>query len=200
MHVQKIKYEMNKVTVLLALSLLSVSLIGCKEKKTNDIIVSKVPQRKGPAPIQHMSEYKDIRTTEWLGTTYKVDVRRSYDTSLPIVHVDDNRYYDNQVKVRILRKDGSEFFSRTFTKSNFKNWLPDKIAKNGALLGVVFVEASGDCLNFAVSVGSPDVTSDEYVPLVLKLSRYGVTSVSSDQQLDTSSNKSDEGDDEEVTD
>lgn len=48
----------------------------------------------------------------------------------------------------------------------------------GALLGIVYVKAEGDYLYFAASVGSPDVTSDEYVPLVLKISRMGSISIS----------------------
>ena len=47
----------------------------------------------------------------------------------------------------------------------------------GALLGIVYVKAEGDYLYFAASVGSPDVTSDEYVPLVLKISRMGSISI-----------------------
>ena len=57
----------------------------------------------------------------------------------------------------------------------------------GALLGIVFDKAEGDNLCFAASVGSPDITSDEYLPLVLKISRMGAVSISKDQVLDTES-------------
>lgn len=66
----------------------------------------------------------------------------------------------------------------------------------GALLGIVYVKAEGDYLYFAASVGSPDVTSDEYVPLVLKISRMGSISISKDEKLDTNASAEDEEDEE----
>lgn len=70
------------------------------------------------------------------------------------------------------------------------------------------MKAEGNNLCFAASVGSPDITSDEYVPMVLKISNLGAVNISKDQILDTesgsngsSSNKnkgaSEEDDDEE---
>ena len=55
----------------------------------------------------------------------------------------------------------------------------------GALLGIVFDRAEGASLWFAASVGSPDKMSDEYVPLLLKISRGGGISIARDTQLDT---------------
>ena len=60
----------------------------------------------------------------------------------------------------------------------------------GALLGIVFDKAEGNNLCFAASVGSPDITSDEYLPLVLRISRMGAVSISNDQVLDTESTSS----------
>ena len=40
---------------------------------------------------------------------------------------------------------------------------------------------------FAASVGSPDKSSDEYVPLVVKISRFGDVSIKKDATLDTQS-------------
>ena len=49
---------------------------------------------------------------------------------------------------------------------------------------------------FAASVGSPDKMSDEYVPLVLTISRGGTVNIAKDTQLDTASDVVDEADDE----
>ena len=56
--------------------------------------------------------------------------------------------------------------------------------------GIVFFKANSDNLVFAASVGNPDASSDEYVPLVLKISPNGTLSVSKDTQLDTGANDS----------
>ena len=59
------------------------------------------------------------------------------------------------------------------------------MAKRSALLGVIFVEAKGDVLRFAASVGSPDANSDEYVPLIVQVSRMGNVAINKDTQMDT---------------
>ena len=89
-----------------------------------------------------------------------------------------SEFYDNRVNVRILRSDGSEFFAGSFTKSNFKSYVDENYYKNGALLGIVFDKVVGNQLRFAASVGSPDKSSDEYVPLVLTVNNLGTVSIS----------------------
>ena len=161
---------------------------ACSEKKKSDVIIAPKPQAPKPKKTQSMSGYEQARDVEWLGSTYKVIVKREPDKSLPLAMGDDNtKYFDNKITVRILRQDGTEFFNRTFLKTDFKEYLDEKTAEEGALLGLVYVEANGDYLNFAASVGSPDVTSDEYVPLKVKISRMGAVSMGKDSQLDTGS-------------
>jgi hypothetical protein len=51
---------------------------------------------------------------------------------------------------------------------------------------------------FAASVGSPDKLSDEYIPLVVKVSRTGNASVLKDAQFDSGSSQQ-KSDDEEMS-
>ena len=95
--------------------------------------------------------------------------------------------------MKILRKDGTVFFNRTFSKADFINQI-DASYKDGALLGVVYDKCDGNNLYFAASVGSPDKSSDEYVPLKMTLSRTGGVSIARDTQLDTGSNEPSEAD------
>ena len=48
---------------------------------------------------------------------------------------DNTKYFDNKITVRILRKDGTEFFYRTFLKTDFTGYLDKNTQQNGALLG-----------------------------------------------------------------
>lgn len=178
---------MKRINYILMAALVASMLCGCAEKKKNNIIIAPKPVAKNPnKPTQKMSNYEQARDVEWLGTTYKVVVKRECDTSLPILQLDENnKYYDNKITVRILRKDGTEFFNRSFTKAAFDGYLDGHTKEQGALLGIVYVKVDGGNLCFAASVGSPDVTSDEYVPLVLKISRMGAVSVQKDHLLDT---------------
>lgn len=177
----------NLPLLMAALLFTATALSSCTEKKKNDdIIIAPKPVQKKLQQTQKMSGYEQSRNVEWLGTEYKVVMKRDPDTSLPLAESDDHtRYYDNKITIRIVRKDGSTFFDRTFRKTDFTAYLDKDMNKTGALLGLVFVEAKGDHLVFAGSVGSPDVMSDEYVPLLVKISRMGAVSIAKDTQLDT---------------
>jgi hypothetical protein len=96
----------------------------------------------------------------------------------------EQRYYDNQVTLAITRADGTEFYRKTFTKSDFESYLTADYQKNGALLGVVFERVDQDRLNFAVSVGSPDKVSDDYIPLLMKLDRTRGLTIVKDTRSD----------------
>ena len=184
---------MKRINYILMTALVAGVLCGCAEKKKSNIIIAPKPVAKNPnKPTQKMSNYEQARDIEWLGSTYKVVVKRECDTSLPILQQDEtNKYFDNKISVRILRKDGTEFFNRSFTKSAFTGYFDTHTKEQGALLGIVYVKAEGNNLYFAASVGSPDVTSDEYVPLVLKISRMGAVGISKDQLLDTDGDEND---------
>ena len=168
--------RMKKIFIIGVAVMMSMAFSSCKkEKKSTDIITTK-PVVKVPKKTQQMSNYVQMREVSWLGATYQVDV---------VALEDGSKYFDNKISVRILRKDGSEFFKRVFTKADFLSYIDSSTKKHGALLGIVYVKAEGDWLFFAASVGSPDVTSDEYIPMVLKISRMGAVSISKDTQLDS---------------
>ena len=159
---------------------------SCGEKKKSNVIIAPKPAAPKPKKTQELSSYEQSRDVSWLGKTYRVVMKRESDHSLPLVESEDHtKYYDNKITIKVLREDGTEFFSRTFQKSDFTGYLDAETKKTGALLGIVFVEVKGDVLHFAGSVGSPDVTSDEYVPLVITVNRMGAVSIAKDCQLDT---------------
>ena len=182
--------RMKRIIPLFFAALVIGGFTSCGEKKRSDVIIAPKPQAPKPKKTQKMSEYEQSRDVEWLGTTYKVVMKREVDTSLPLAVVDDNtKYFDNKITVKILRKDGTEFFNRTFLKTDFNQYLDRDTKENGALLGLVFDKVEGNQLVFAASVGSPDAASDEYVPMVVKISRMGTMSIGLDTQLDTGSDE-----------
>ena len=150
---------MRKIQYLALGILIASTLTACHSKRNPNEIIVKKPVIVQPRKTIKMGDYEQTRKVEWLGATYTIAVRFSADTSLPTASDGNQKYFDNQVQLRILRKDDSEFFNRT----------------------------EDDNLYFAASVGSPDKSSDEYVPLVLRLSKTGKVTISKDNQLDTSS-------------
>ena len=168
---------------MLPLAMLTVAACGPKNKGT-DIIAHK-PVTPKPTQTKKMGDYRQQRNIDWLGTTYTIDVAFEADATLPQVQDGPQKYYDNRIDLRILRKDGSVFFNKRFTKADFDEFLTKNYKENGALLGIVLDKAEGGSLVFAASVGSPDKSSDEYIPMILKVDRFGNVSISKDTQLDT---------------
>lgn len=181
---------MKRINYILFTVLAAGLMASCAEekKKSNIIIAPKPAAKVTNKPTQKMSDYEQARDIEWLGSTYKVIVKSESDSELPIVKLDETtKYYDNKITVRILRQDGTEFFNRSFTKNAFENYLDRHTKESGVLLGIVYVKAEGNNLCFAASVGSPDVSSDEYIPLVLKITNLGAVAITKDQTLDMES-------------
>lgn len=174
------------------MAIMSVAVVSCGEKKQTTNIIAHKPVKKAPAaPVKMQnSDYEDV--VSWIGSSYKVKINRKADTSLPLI-VDDsgNKYYDNVIEVGITRPDGTEFFSRKFSKSDFSSYLDDEYAKKSALLGIVLEKADGDNLKFAASVGAPDVLSDDYVPMIITVSRTGGVSIEKDSRIDSSNSQAD---------
>jgi hypothetical protein len=182
----------KNLTMVLAFGVL-MGVVACKEKKQTDVIITTKPVPEAKKPTQKVGDYETTTPVDWVGSTYQVLVERKADESLPLA--DDgqgNKYYDNRITVKIVRKDGSEFFNRTFVKEDFSAYVDALYKKNSALLGIVLDRAEADYLVFAASVGSPDKMSDEYVPLVMKVSRFGDVKISKDTQLDTMSEGSED--------
>ena len=164
---------------------LGTTLTGCKQKKqTEDIIVRKTETPKPQAPIR-MQDYNQAKDVQWLDRSYQVDIRRMADDSLRMVKDETGqKFVDNRIQLKVIRQDGSVFFSRTFTKADFNDYLDDDYRATGILEGLVFDRVEGLHLIFAGSVSHPQ--TDEYIPLVITLSNFGDVTISRDTQMDTS--------------
>ena len=188
---------MNKISTYVMMGLALFYFSSCHQHKESNVIITEKPKPKTPVRTQSMNSYSQSRKVNWVGEMYTIESKRQVDKSLPEVNVDENtRYYDNCVSVKILRKDGSVFFQKDFHKTDFDKCIDEDTNEHGTLLGVVFAGVKGNALVFAASVGSPDATSDEYIPLVVKISHDGSLSITRDSQMDTS-NTSDAPEDEE---
>ena len=163
-------------TIIIALLAL-VCIVSCKKKEQEeDIIVEKVIEKPQEGP-ESMPEDKQTGSVSWISNSeYSYAITRKADKELPIVKNHDKEYYDNSVDVAITRADGSKFFEKKFSKTNFAPALPKEFKENGVLLGISFEKAEGNYLMFVVSVGSPDETNEEFYYARLKISNMSVTS------------------------
>ena len=182
-----IKRELTRrstLVVMITVALGTAMLTGCKQKKqTEDIIVRKTETPKPQAPIR-MQDYNQVKDIEWLDRNYQVDIRRTADDSLRMVKDETGqKFVDNRILLKVIRQDGSVFFSQSFTKANFSDYLDDDYRATGILEGLVFDRVEGHQLIFAGSVSHPQ--TDEYIPLVITLSNFGDVDISRDTQMDT---------------
>ena len=161
--------------------------VGCKEEKSSQVIIIKKPKVLKSERPQKMGNLVHSQSVNWMGSKYTVEIKRTAADSLPLATDGVKRYYDNTISLRVVRADGSVFFSRKFHKSDFKSYVDDTHSKDGDLLGVAFVKAEGNQLTFGASVGSPDPASDEYVPLIVKVDNFGNYSVTKDTKADVNS-------------
>ena len=176
---------MRNIIPTLAIGLMAAAVCGCGGKKETDtIITTKVEKAKPTAPIR-MQDYTQERKFEWNGSEMTSEIRRTADDSLAMVADETGqKFVDNRIELVVRRADGSTFFKKTFTKNTFDKHLDDDYRQTGILEGLVFDRVKGSTLRFAASVSHPQ--TDEYIPLVVSVTRAGQMSIERDTQLDTS--------------
>lgn len=194
MSAKPLEQDMKRLYQILPLAALLL-LTGCSQKKSDDIIATKPEVVKPQAPIR-MQEYKQTTDVAWLGKNYQVEVHRVADDSLKMVK-DENgqKFVDNRISVKVMRSDGSVFFSRSFTKAAFESYLNNDYRQTGVLEGLVYDKVEGNNLFFAASVSHPQ--TDEYIPLVVSVSNFGEVGIRLDTDLDTNGGNEANTDDDE---
>ena len=178
--------KMKRVTIALSVVVAALVLGACgNKKKSEDIITQRVVKAAPQGPIR-MPENNDQRDVNWIGKTYHITIHRVPADTLSLVKDDTGQQYvDNIFTLTVSRQDGSVFFTRQFVKTDFARLVGDDFRRTGILEGFVFDKANGDWLEFGASVGRPQ--TDEYIPLVVRLSRMGDVDMKVDTQLDTNS-------------
>lgn len=167
-----------------ALLMTVVMAAACGGKKPEKKIIVHKPKPVKPAAVKSMGDYTQQMKAEIDGEEYTISLNFRADTTLATVAEEGQKYYDNRTTLRITRPDGSELIKRDFSKADFSSFLDATATRDGAFLGLVFYKGEDGRFIFAASVGSPDKSSDDYTPLVVKVSRGGAVDISRDTQLD----------------
>lgn len=146
-----------KKTLLLVAIAATLLTTGCgNEKKTTDQRDTiSTPTTKGPLPADN--ELTRNYTAQLGGHTYAITIHRAPNESLPTVKdALDQEFYDNSVDVAITR-DGETFFTKTFTKEAFEDYLESADRTSTVLLGMAYDEekSGGSHLCLAAQVGQP---------------------------------------------
>lgn len=178
------------IPILLAGSIICV--VACKEEQPRKEIITKMAPKetvtKGPKRMHENASQP--RVVDWVTGKYTITVVPHSDPDLPLSRDESGQeYYDNKIDLKVTRADGSVFFSRTFSKADFSSLLDEKTFRDGAMLGLPFIRVEDSQLVFGASIGSPDESSDEYVPFILTISRMGEVRIERDTQLEDTDDK-----------
>ena len=154
---------MKNNTPLLALLLLAGTCLvacgggGAKADGGADSTAVAVSEPAGPKPSeQPVTHHYDTNVGSH---SYSRSVARSVDSIASTVSDDfDQTYYDNVVVVNISR-DGQPFFSHTFRKDTFADYLDDNQKQTMVLLGMAYDQSmsGGSRLSLTARVGEPCV-------------------------------------------
>ncbi len=164
--------------ITIAALMLASTTVSCKKEKRQeeDIIVDRIVE-KPHNTTERMPSYERTGEVTWVGgANYKYTITRQVDEALDVVTNHDQNYYDNSITLTVTRADGSEFFSKTFTKTNFAPAVPQSTLSSGVLLGMAFEKTNGNNLRFVVSIGSPDESYEEFYYVIMNLNNFGATS------------------------
>jgi len=164
---------MKQILTVAVLAIVLVLTACGEKKKSENIIAPRVEKVKPKAPIQMPEFDREIPGIS----------RRPSDSLSMVKDETGQQFVDNIFTLTVKRKDGSVFFNRTFTKQSLSTYLDDDYRRTGIFEGLVFDKADGDWLVFGASVGHPQ--TDEYIPLVIRLSRMGELVIKRDVQMDT---------------
>lgn len=176
---------MKKSFGIIALAIVMGITTGCKEEKKSESIIVKKIEHKAPSGPIAMQEYTQATEAEWGGETVVCEISRKPDASLPMVSNENGqKFVDNRITLKISYQNGGVILDKTFTKSDFNSALDDDYRRTGVLEGLVYDKMEGGKMKFAASVSHPQ--TDEYIPIVLQVSKNGSFSVSRDTQMDTS--------------
>lgn len=174
---------MKTYTFTLAVFFLTAfAFTSCKQKPSQEepsTTSQAVPQEN---TIRSMPPY-DFSDTVHVGShTYKFSIQRKADKDLPVVTDDmGDRYYDNVYQLSVSR-DGTPYFSQSYTKSTFADRLSRDFRKYGMLDGFRFRKAEDGLLYFSVCVSYPE--SDMSAPFILTVAADGSSSIQVDESLD----------------
>ncbi|MCF0203032.1 MAG: DUF4738 domain-containing protein [Bacteroidaceae bacterium] len=152
---------------------------SCKEEKKKDIIIVRKEKPQKPKGTQSLETRTDSVDVQWGGSEYTIVAARQADKELPVVkdETTGDKYYDNVIKLTVKRSDGTEAVSKTYRKSDFRQYIDKKLYDSFVLVNITHYDGDDATQKFIVGIGEPDDNSDNFITLQLSLGKTGAVSV-----------------------
>lgn len=179
---------MKKSIFIISLGISALALTascGNKENRAGTNADS-TAQASASAPRESEGNMDRTYTAKLGGESYEITISRKTDRSLPTVKDDlDYEFYDNSVTVSV-RRNGEDFYSKTFTKEAFKGFLEDGDYDKCVLNGMAYDEdkSSGGHICIAAMVGQPGLGEGHAFTLDIPTDGSTASIVKAEQQQD----------------
>lgn len=176
-----------KIASLALLTLMAVACTNEKKAPVAERIVEDVDPQTGVISLRNYTS-KDTITIN--GKCYNYTYKFESVDSLPVlINPQGLEYYESRATITITRED-TKVFSKTFYKSNFREYVPANFLKTSTVVGVAYNimkrESDRSAFYFIITVGDPDETSDNMAyPLELKVATDGSYSIKKAENLET---------------
>ncbi len=147
----------NKMTLAISALALSATFCACgsgKSDQTNSTTDSVAQQTVSDAPYAEPSQ-SNTNTVTLGGQKFEITISRQADKSLPTVTDElGKKFYDNRVDVTI-KAGGEEFFTRSYTREAFQEFLSDSEKQGTVLLGMAFdsEKSDGHAIRLGAQIG-----------------------------------------------
>lgn len=175
-------------TVIVAL--FALGAIACtneKKPESPERIVEDIDPQTG---IISLRDYTLNDTITINGKLYNYSCRFEHVDSMPVlINPQGLEYHESRASIDITR-EGTKVFSKTFYKSNFRDYVPNNFLKTSTVVGINYNfmkrESDRSAFYFIITVGDPDETSDNMAyPLELKIATDGSFSIKKAEDLET---------------
>lgn len=175
-----------KKTIWIAAALAWPLLVACggkseSAKEPADSVAQEAPAA-SDGPMAD-ADWSSEATEKIDGHEYKIYVKRTADKEQPTLSDEQGRpYYDNEVNIKIER-DGSDFYSKTFRKEAFLDFLSASDRRTVMLLGIAYDCVGDEGLRFGAQLGQPGSESGPI--FTLTIATDGTASITKDFTQDT---------------
>ena len=176
-----------KTAVIALLALGAIACTGEKKPEGPERIVEDIDPQTGIISLRDYTLNDTITINEKL---YNYSCCFEHVDSMPVlINPQGLEYHESRASIDITR-EGTKVFSKTFYKSNFREYVPSDFLKTSTVVGINYNfmkrESDRSAFYFIITVGDPDETSDNMAyPLELKVTTDGSFSIKKAENLET---------------
>lgn len=179
---------MKKFYSIIALLSFSLFIFNCKgkqqENESTEKLIFQIDSVEVNTGVQRMQVSNINQEITCKGKKYQLTINRRPADDLPSVKSEMGTFAENRIRVKILRENGTNLFSKEFVKSDFAAHLTTDYLSHSILEGLVFDDVKtleNQQITLAASVSYP--MTDLYIPFTIVITQDGKMALSKDEDM-----------------